>query len=314
MGMTLINLPNELLHQILGVKVSAFPRYDEGNLTWNQWWTDLQAKKGMLRSLRATCRQFHAAYQDVFLNEYLKFIPAGLTTTDVFVLSRLPTDAKVYPQNITLGPRDVPEEDIPTATSTAAAINRFRELKDFLLYGTDDDGFQLDSAFYHELINELMLINLTTLGFLNITLSVSEVIAFMSRQPNLTYLDLDTVNLSSGTWDKVFAACKLLPIREIDVRDMKEHGKLVCPPYDDDVDEAEEFNIGPCHLGSCLRLTNSEDEGCLWHFRSNSQIESQECLDLFVALYKVQRRYRVVRKNEAKRKKGSKRDTKVTAM
>lgn len=259
-------------------------------MPWKEYYADEAIKHAILKSLRATCRQLHASCQDIFLSTFVENFIFNFTMDHVAVLSAQPTDFKGDPKSMSLFPATVPSNDIATPSQVARTVNRYTNLRCLSLFADNAPPQFNSESFYHSFIDELSLSKLAEVMLFDLTIAASDIITLISRQSSLSILTLDQVDLSTGSWDQVFTVCSVLPLRRFAWYSGEEDGERVWSEGETlpqfvlwDEDDHERLV-----MKKQKNLANQRLYG--WTFKAGSQDEAQEYFNLFIMLYRMQRR------------------------
>jgi hypothetical protein len=294
MAPTLTDLPNELLHHILGMKAGKIHRKRYASIDEMMEHSKIfKSQAAVVRNLRATCRQLRRALQDIFVDADFTGIAFALTMDDIAILSDLPSQH--CPENASIGPRTwtrrqkhqvATSGEIPSASAVATVVNKWANLRSIQVFDRQV-GFVSDS-YYQTLLNGLTLCNLDSIEIDNFEVSALALIGFICRQSRLRYVNMNYLDLTSGSWEHVLAACAALPIKAFVWKDPIEKGEMLW--FEGDGDQPPEMLLynDDAFDGKGLAIEQTPD-GYYWRFETRSDAERREYLNLFIALYRLQR-------------------------
>lgn len=281
MAPTLIDLPNELLHQILEVRGTRLPGVplDRKLLKLGG---EAKRKAGMLLSLRATCRQLHAAYEEIFTTAFCEHIAFQLTPKHLVVASAFANNptANCKPKTLAImPPPTITSGQRPSAYDFLVPVSQFRNLRILILCG--GTGFD-NETLYSRFLSGIEIGKLWAITFKDVTLKTSELIPLIRRLRSLGCATFKHVDLIGGTWEDVFTAFrKSRKLRYLRIDHGTQQG---VPLWKKAPGKGNDYSVDLTHTGiqKACRLILQENRSI---FSVDSRQEALECLELMQALY-----------------------------
>lgn len=229
------------------------------------------------------------SYHEIFVTLFCELIKFKLTPAGLGIFRGITNDtmAKETVRHVVIeaSKHALTLDVVRTQPLFATAINQLPELRELELRGTMHQ-FRINTLTrYCHLLATLNAVSLTKISLSKLRLSSEDFTALVPRLPNVTDLIFDLVEVNDGTWDEVFAACKkAVKLRALDVNRSTENGLPLWKPCVEG-----RYSIGGkmefCSRTGYPRFTFQMNT-C--SFDVDNRKETMECLDLMIALYRVQ--------------------------
>jgi hypothetical protein len=289
MARTLTDLPNELLHQIVGAKGTRIEGLPSLRYEKSFRYEEQRQKAKMLLSLRATCRQLKMSYHEIFVTLFCERIKFKLTPAGFVVFRGIANDfmakEKVHHVVIEASKHALTWDTVQTQPLFATAINQLPELRQLELRGTLWNFRISTLTRYYHLLAALNAVSLLKITLVKLRLTSTDFTALVPRLPNVTDLIFDRVEIDDGTWAEVFAACKkAVQLRAVDVDRVTENGLPLWKPCIE----------GRYSLGGKMEFATRRGyprftfQMNTCSFDVDTRKQGEECLDLMIAMYHIQ--------------------------